>query len=310
MDRVPIGTIPGLTSGLTGIDILIGTLGVGTVVSRAMLRHTNYDDGGATNTQVGGEIRNEPGGLGQAIGWLISDQTQNTTVTGALPVTDTQSIYLRVLAGSMSMNLTGWIEVSPGANLTGALTDLPRVKQFLNIDKIDEDARLNELIAAVSSEIQSELGLKFTQTTATGERHSGGSSWITLHNYPLISVASLVDGTVTLTEGDDFQSDEVNKLGGIVYRVTDSDGNPTRFTGGTRQVVITYDHGYGSVPQAVKQAATELVAWDYNQEKRGGRFGTTGKTLDTGGGSQYTSRLDLWDQQSRRFASYRRGWAV
>ena len=41
-DLIPIGTIPGTTSNLDDIDILIATPGMGITVTRIFLRQTNY----------------------------------------------------------------------------------------------------------------------------------------------------------------------------------------------------------------------------------------------------------------------------
>jgi len=306
-DRIPIGTIPGITSALDDVDILIATLGVACTVTRVLLRHTDYDDSGATDTSVTGTIRNATAGGGEGISFTIADQTESIVATGSLVVDADESIYLRVSSGNTtSANLTGWVEVSGAAGVTTALTSLARVKEFLNISDSSSDAKINTLIAAVSDEVQSEIDRKIIQSTATDEKvDSDGSEIITLNEYPIISVASLEENAVALVEGTDFEAEAQDLEAGQLVRISGS--YPIAWLSGNRVVKVTYDHGYSTVPEAIKQAATELVAFDLLQEKRSGsRFGLGDKIGDAGGSSTYLTRLDIWKAQRTRLNPYRR----
>jgi uncharacterized phiE125 gp8 family phage protein len=309
-DRVPIGTIPTVTAALDGVDVLIATLGVACTVSRVLLRQTDYDDGGATDTSVTGTIRNAASGGGEGISFTIPDQGQSVVATGSLVVDADESIYLRVSAGNpTSMNLTGWIEVSDAAGVTTALTSLARVKQFLNIDGSSDDARLNTLIAAVSAEIQGSTGRKIIQATVTDERvDSIGENVIAIREYPIISVSALTEDGNALVEDAGFEMKAQDKAAGRIARI--SGGKAANWARGIRVVTLTYSHGYATVPEDIKQAATELVAFDYNQEKSSGaRHGLSSKVLPTGGASNYLTRSEVWAAQQHRLAAYRRMYA-
>jgi hypothetical protein len=306
-DRIPIGTIPGITSQLDGVDVLIATLGVACTVTRVLLRQTDYDDSGATNTSVVGTIRNAASGGGEGISFTIPDQGQSVVATGTLVVDADESIYLRVSAGNdTSMNLTGWVEVSGAAGVTTALTSLVRVKQFLNISGSADDDRLNTLIAAVSAEIQGAIGRKIIQATVTNERvDSFGDHTIAVREYPIISVSSLTENLTALVEDTGFEMKAQDLDAGRIIRL--SGGYPAAWARGQRVVTVTYSHGYATVPEDIKQAATELVAFDYNQEKDGGaRFGLTGKVGAAGGDSGYLTRGQVWEAQKTRLSAYQR----
>lgn len=313
-DRIPIGTIPGLVSQLAvgPTDILVATLGVAGTVARIFLRHTDYDDGGATDTSVVGSIRNATGGGGDGIAFTIVDQTQSITVDGALAVSASESIYLRVTTGGVSMNLTGWVELTGAAAAVTALTNLSRVKEFLGITVTTDDALINHLIESVSDEIQqSQAGVNrpILQATATDEKVDVpvGGHLINTRHYPIISIASLAENDAALVEDTDFEIEEQDKERGQVARISGS--APMSWVRGTRIVKLTYDYGFAAIPQALEQAATELVAFDYRQSQPGGaRFGLANKPIDEGGSPTFLARADIWEAQAHRFEAYRRSW--
>ncbi len=310
-DRIPIGTIPGSTSGLDDVDILIATLGVGVTVSRVFVRQTNFDQVGI-DTSVVGSIRNATGGAGSGIAFTLVDQTQNITVTGSLAVLSSESIYLRVSAGQFGMNLTGWIEVESAAAATTALTTLTAVKLFLGITDATNDTLINNLIASVSNEIQTSptgIGRPIVQVTATDEKVTvvmADNLLQTLH-YPIISISALTESDIALVLDTDYETEEQDLVRGQIARI--SGGNPIAWQTGTRVVKLTYAHGFAAVPAALVQAATELVAFDFLQSHAGRfAFGLQNKPTDQGGSPSYTSRKDVWESQQHRFDAYRRVW--
>lgn len=304
----PIGTLPGITSQLNDVDILIATLASGGTVTGALLRHTDYDDGGATNTSVVGSIRNATGGGGDGIAFTIVDQTQSIQVSGSLSIAAGGSVYLRVSAGSASMSLTGWISLEGGVQVTTALTDLTRVKRFLGISVTTDDALLTNLINAVSDEIQKALRRTIIQATATAEKYDSiGDSEIILRNRPVVSVASVLELTTALVEDTGWEAGAQDLAVGRLVRI--SGGLPIGWARGTRVVVVTYDHGLATVPEALAEMATELVAYDYRQSKPGGgRLGLANKPIDQGGSPSFLDREAIWAAQRHRFEPYQRAW--
>lgn len=304
---IPIGTLPGITSQLDDVDVLVGTLGVATTVTRVMLRHTDYDDGGATDTSVTGTIRNATAGGGDGIAFSILDQTQSITATGSMAVSASESIYLRVSAGSASMNLTGWVEVEAASGVTTALTNLSRVKAFLGITASTNDALLTTLINGVSAEIQQWLSRDIVQATETNEKKTawGGDDAIYLRHYPIVSVTTVTEDGTALVEDTDFEHTQADDRAGRLARI--SGGDPYPWTTGTRNIAVTYAHGFATVPEGLAQAATELVAHDFRSSTPGGaRLALSGNSLDTGGTSGYTSRAAAFADQLTRLLPYRR----
>lgn len=309
-DRIPIGTVPGLASQLVNEDVLIGALGVAATVSRIFLRHTDYDDSGATDTAVTGTIRNATGGGGEGISFTIVDQTQGITATGTLSLAAGDSIYLRVTVAGISQNLTGWIEATSAAGVTTALTSLARVKQSLGISVADDDDLLNTLIAGVSAEVQKWLKRQIVQATATDERISvpvPSYKAQTLHD-PIISVASLTEGGTALVEDTDFEIEEQDLAAGQIIRISGANADPIAWSTAPRTIKLTYEHGYVTVPEGIAAAATALAAKDYEDSEPSGkmRAGLRSRTMATGEDVTFLTRAEVWKEQESRLSPYRR----
>lgn len=279
-DRIPIGTVPGLTSQLDAVDILVATLGVPATVTRVLLRHTDYDDGGATDTSVVGSIRNATGGGGSGISFTIPDQTQSVVATGSLSVSASESIYLRVTTGSASMNLTGWIEVEGAAGVTTALTNLARVKEWLSETGSGIDAILTSIIAGTSQRMQGYMSRSIVQTAITAEKHDGkGRDTLTLLEFPVI-----VPPAVAVTENGDTVATteyEVDEAAGQLIKV--KDGVAGEWTPGRRNYSVDYTAGYATVPEDLAFYATLQAAYLYG--KKGTKIEDRGTILDPGGSS-------------------------
>ncbi len=305
----PIGVVPGLVSGWVNTDILIGTFGVALTVSKILIRHTDYDDSGASDTSVIGSVRDATGGGGSGIAFTIVDQTESITVTQNLAVAAGASLYLRVTtAAGDNMNIGGWVELSASAGVTTALTNLGRVKAFLGITATTDDALINQLIANVSDELQGNILPQIIEATATDEKvDSIGDHRLTLRHAPIISITALEEAGSVLVLDTSFELEAQDKERGQVIRISGTNAAP--WATGRRIVKTTYQHGYATVPGAIEQFATELVSFDFRQSQPGGgRFGLRGKVLDTGGSSDYLERADIFKAGASRLAKYQRAW--
>jgi hypothetical protein len=303
-DRVPICTVPGLVTPLLDQDVMIAPADAAKTITRVFLQRTDQPAGGGTITA---SVRNATAGGGEGIAVSITGTDSQATASGSITVEATEPIYLRVTADDAeSQNLRGWFQVDDvtPSLLTAALTNSVRVKQFLGeIAGSTDDAMINNLIAAVSDEIQTALMRRFVSTTATEEKHSSrGLSTLTLSHYPVLSITTLTESDSALVEDTDFEATERDLLYGQLTRISGT--TPIGWTSGDRNISVTYDHGYSAVPEAIVQAATELVAYDYRQAK--GWFGMTRRVLDTGGDAEYRSRQQVWAAQKSRFAGYTR----
>lgn len=301
-DRVPIATIPGLVSPWLNTDLMLIPAYVSYTVTRVFLRRSDVVSGTVTAS-----VRNATAGGGSGIAVSMTGTTTTGTATGSLSVTAAQALYLRVSAAdAASMNLSGWVEIEGAAGVTTALTNLARVKQYLGISASTYDDLLNTLIAAVSDEIQSWLRRRILQATVSAERHdTNGSDSVYADHFPIITLSAVTEDGTALVDGTDFEASAGDKEVGRVVRL--SGGDPCAWAKGYRNVRLTYDHGYATVPEAIAHAATELVAWDFKQTHPGG-FGLGQKTnvLDTGGEAAFLSRDEVWRQQTRRLVPYRR----
>jgi len=150
------------------------------------------------------------------------------------------------------------------------LTDLATVKRWLGLTSQADDAMLSALITSYSAYVESWLNRTFASQSYTERVDGVGSLGIAFSNYPVTAVASVsIDdiaipaATSTSTPGYRF-SDKFLYLNGY------------RFTRGLQNVSITYAAGYASTPPEIKEAVTELVAYQYKSRDR---IGHSSKSL-------------------------------
>lgn len=299
MPIVPISTIPTLISSLYLVDVMVSPATVRRTITRLFLARTDNVSGGTVTASV----RNAISGGGEGIEVTLSGAESEDTNTGAVVVEASEPIYLRVTADDgESRNLRGYMEIDQAVTISGGLlTTLVRVKAFGRITTSADDTMLNELIASASDEVQQWCRRQFVQTTATAEKHNPRGAELFLQHSPVVSVTSVTEHDTALVEDTDFEVLEEDKQVGRLVRL--SGDVPVMWAQALRAVSVTYDHGYSSVPDAIAQLATELVVHDYNQAK--GRFGLSSKVLDTGGGSTYRTRPDIWRDSAHRASAYR-----
>ena len=279
-DRVPICTIPGLVSQLVAVDVLVAPADVVKLLTRVFLQRT---DNGAGDI-VSADLRNATGGGGEGISVTLGDGDSEAVAAGAITVEASEGLYLRVTAAdASSQNLRGWFEFQDDSiDVTSALTNLARVKQFALITDSASDALLNSIIAGVSSRMQSYLGRAIVQETITAEKHDGRDrDTLQLDAFPVIVPPAVVVRSVgTVVEATTY---EVDAARGHVVKVTD--GAAGAWPAGRRNLEVDYTAGYAAVPEDLVLAATQQVVFLY--QRRGARVAERGSTLELGGGSQY-----------------------
>jgi hypothetical protein len=304
-DRVPICTIPGLVDSIVTTDIMVAPADVAKLITRVFLSRTDNEAGDA----VVASIRNATAGGGEGIAVTLASGESEGTASGSITVEASEPTYLWVASsGATSQNLRGWFEVDGAAGTTTLLTSLGYVEQFLGSDTGD-DGLISNLIAAVSGEIQGWLDRAIIQEKDTVDQlDSIGDTKVYTRYFPIISIGSLTENDSALVEDTGFECKEWDKLAGCIVRI--SGGSPIAWAAGQRVVEVSYDHGYATVPWAIIQAATELVAFDYMQSPASSqaRFGKSGQTDISGGASSYTSRTDLWEALKPRLSPYKRKW--
>jgi hypothetical protein len=304
-DLVPIGTQPGSVSALINEDLVVASVAtVAYQISKLFLRTTD-----STTDALVASIRNATGGGGDGLACTIADGEIDGVSSGSAITVDVgEKVYVRVTsANAARLNLSGWFEREGAAGAASYLTTLTRLKTILGIDAATWDDELNQLIDSVSVEIQNYLGRMIIQTTATDEKLTAlrGDSIICTRHRPIISIASLTEAGTALVADTDYEIEEQDKEAGQIVRL--SGGYPTTWNASHRTIVLTYDHGYATVPAALSQAATELAAFDFQQSKSGqGRLALRSSIADPGGSGEYMTRGQLWEAQKTRLDAYAR----
>lgn len=125
-----------------------------------------------------------------------------------------------------------------------ALIQLETLKDLLEIEGSEQDKKFETLINMVSRMMINEIGHSPVYTTYTSAKYDGsGTPSIYLDHFPVVSVTTLKENGVTLTENTDFV---VGKLGRIV-RISSSvsDGyTEADWAEGNQNIEVTYKAGY------------------------------------------------------------------
>lgn len=150
-----------------------------------------------------------------------------------------------------------------------------QVKGYLGINTFADDALFSRLIAEASTYIRSWLNRDISQATYTDSVNGNGSASLTLANYPVQSVASvMIDG----------QSIPPAALVTDMGYIIDDFGIALRgykFCKGVRNVSVTYTAGFTAVPADITQACIEMVSMRYKERDRIGHVskGLAGETV-------------------------------
>lgn len=121
------------------------------------------------------------------------------------------------------------------------------VKAYLGITKPDKDAIIDRLILAVSAHIEKVCGRSFAVQTYIDNFRPAGQASIFLKHGPVTGFTSLVAGGQIMDATRYYRDGRVVALeSGSVF--------------GREAVVATYQAGYATVPEPIKQACIETVA--------------------------------------------------
>jgi hypothetical protein len=169
-----------------------------------------------------------------------------------------------------------------------AHTDLTKVKSYLGITSTDFDTILGELITQVTAFVEGMMGGRIIEkATYTEEKHDGGERDIFVFNFPIDEVAgitaefrggSLSSPTWTAFTLDDF----------IIY----PDSGFVHFLAhtpwGSRNLRITYDGGYDTVPEDLVLLSNQLVAFIFNKRTSQGikKESVEGSSVEYFGGGE------------------------
>jgi len=168
-----------------------------------------------------------------------------------------------------------------------ALITVPLVKTYISLRGSTDDEVLQTIINDVSDDVQRRLCKRtFAMTTYTDEKYDGDNTGtLLLNHWPIDTVSSLIayTGGTALTEDSDFvvYADEaiIKLMNGAVF--------PTSL----REVKITYDAGYDTLPADLVYAMKMAVAYRYRIATKK-QDGVTSVSIAVAGDTQSTTRND------------------
>jgi uncharacterized phiE125 gp8 family phage protein len=144
-----------------------------------------------------------------------------------------------------------------------ALATLDQLRLFLGDWESSEADLLQFLLDASSDEIERTCGRTFASGDYTETYPWDPRGLIVLRQIPVISVASVkrlftdYDGTVTLTDVQQYQLDERGWIYVVDRTINDADS-----------VVVAYTAGFSPIPNDVVSAVCELAAIRYKSKDR------------------------------------------
>jgi len=114
-------------------------------------------------------------------------------------------------------------------------------------------------ITEVETWLEEWTGIKFTEQTATAEKHDGdGTPYILTDYYPITSITSLVVDNATLTADSDYWL--LDATAGMIECKVAPLKRVEGSTEGHSNSVITYKYGRTTVAQNIKELAATIVA--------------------------------------------------
>lgn len=128
-----------------------------------------------------------------------------------------------------------------------AFATIEDVKAYLGITRTDKDEIIGRLVLAVSAHIEKVCCRSFAVQTYIDNFRPAGQASIFLKHGPVTAFTNLMAGSQVLDEAKYYRDGRVVALeSGAVF--------------GREAVVATYQAGYATIPEPIKQACIETVA--------------------------------------------------
>ncbi len=276
--RIDSQQLSGLLAGFVGVDMAFATILGSFSLTRVDLRLTDAPSGGTVvamvNTVTGG-------GGSDLIQGTILDTTTFISTTGAVAVTGTTTLYLRVVSESGdAMGLSASVEISfPDAGVvTILLSTLQNVKDSAGITGSTNDTILQRHLEGVSQGMRNWMQRDITAKVITVERHypTGLNSGIVLDEGPIISIEAVRSGGTALASTA-YRSEPDR----ILRRVSSTSRiDWTRNT----EIEVDYTAGFAAVPADLVDACTQETVrrWFQTVKGAGGGAHVASVTPETG----------------------------
>ncbi len=176
------------------------------------------------------------------------------------------------------------------------LTTLAECKRYLQVDDATHDAFLNTLIAAASEAVEQYCGREFGRKVRTEYYDGKGMESLLLKVRPIIRIIDLYDDmnrayeSATRLSSDRFVTYPEEGLIRLACGV---------FNPGLRNVRVTYEAGYLTVPASLSQAVQLIVASVWTRARQGA------DALQSESIGAYTVSYDTadWPSQARTLLS-------
>lgn len=179
----------------------------------------------------------------------------------------------------------------------GAWTTVAAVKQALKIDTLDtdHDNELEALINACYLMLEAYIHHPLKAADYTEYYDGDGTNSLVLRKYPINSVASIYDDLTrewaasTLIPSTDYLIDNEEQIGTVrLYK------NTAIFASGIKNIKITYNAGYATIPNDAARACIMLVAYYFNRQ---GSEGMTAQSIGGKSESYVDEALPLYIRQ-------------
>lgn len=239
-------------------------------------------------------------GLGDFVEAEILDGENFVTFTPGTAMTTIDGLWQEVESESGSaMSLAGEYEMMSGSGISAFFTDLATVKRDAKItDTVtDRDLVLQHYIEGVTRAMQDWMGRDIVQGSVIDEKIDGdGDDEINTRHWPILSIASLDENGVALVADTDYEITQNDKADGLIVRI--GGDFTTNWIRGRRNIKLSYDHGYVSVPASLVQAATALVVAKFFETRQSGQGwrGLSSKGVDPNASTNYDK--EIWTRET------------
>ena len=191
------------------------------------------------------------------------------------------------------------------------LVTLQEYKDFAGITGVNQDAKINVIIPAISQAVKTYCGTSFVDFYSSDKTEffditDDGTTAVMTDESPLVSVSSVqeresqADDYVTLiTENSDNSGEYEYVIDtdlDMIRRTTDS--KDKAFPKGRKAVKVVYRAGYASTPEDLKLACFDLIKY-YLKDERKDRLSIAGAQIQNPVSTSLKDNIDFPDHIKR-----------
>jgi hypothetical protein len=285
-------TLPGLLTGFEDTIEKVRDFDEANTLTNLTVRVTD-----APTDDLTLRVHDQADGLGLTADAVILSGT--TYISQAVSMVTGSGLWQEVVGDSHgAMSLSGEYTMSSATGIATYFTDLTAVKLDANITTVDadRDTVLTSYIAGVTGMMQDWIGRDIVQGTTTEKIDGHGLDSIFTQRFPITNITSVTEDGTALVEDTDFESVNSDLNQGRLVRISGT--KPIAWSSGRRNIAITYDHGYVTIPPGLVTAATALVVAKYYETERSGKGwrGLASKGVDPSATTLYDK--EIWQRET------------